>query len=116
MSASISTPVLSTVRTRASTVSSPRDSFSVNETSTPVIRNGWHSGIRSGVRFVARMPAVRATPSTSPFGALPSRITRSVAGAIRSTPRATASRTVSALVETSTMRASPSGLRWERPR
>src|SRR2546427_3826510 len=65
-----------------------------------------------GVRLAARMPAVRATPSTSPLGALPRRITRRVAGAILRTARATASRTVSRLSETSTMRAAPSGERW----
>ncbi|KAK8930456.1 hypothetical protein VCV18_003127 [Metarhizium anisopliae] len=28
---------------------------------------GWHSGIKSAVRLAAMMPAIRATPSTSPF-------------------------------------------------
>src|SRR2546429_1321003 len=95
VSASISTPVLSTVLTRASTASSPRRRSSANVTSTPVRRSGWQRGMSWGVRLAARMPAVRATPRTSPLGALPRRMTRSVAGAILRTARATASRTVS---------------------
>ena len=35
--------------------------------------SGWHSGIKSGVRFVAIMPAIRAVARTSPFGTAPSR-------------------------------------------
>src|SRR6059036_1150884 len=79
------------------------------------MRRGWQSGMSWGVRLAARMPAVRATPSTSPLGALPRRITRRVAGAILRTARATASRAVSRFSETSTMRAPPPGDRWERP-
>src|SRR6185503_7134850 len=116
VSASISTPVLSTVRTRASTVIVDRRVSSVKLTSTPVMRRGWQSGIRSGVLLAARMPAVRATPYTSPLASWPARAAASVAGFIATVTRATASRTVSALAETSTMRASPAGLRWERPR
>jgi len=29
---------------------------------------GWHSGIRSGVRFAPWMPAILATASASPLG------------------------------------------------
>src|ERR687887_207507 len=116
VSASISTPVLSTVLTRARTVSSPRRTSSSKVMSTPVMRSGWQSGISSWVRLAARMPAVRATPRTSPFGALPARTSRSVRGAIRTTAWATASRAVSAFADTSTMRASPRGVTWVRPR
>ncbi len=49
-------------------------------------------GMRSAVRLAARMPAVRATPSTSPLGALPSRMIARVADVMRRTARATASR------------------------
>ena len=116
VSASISTPVLSTVRTRAWTVIVERRESSANSTSTPVIRSGWQRGIRSGVRLAAMMPAVRATPSTSPFASWPARTAARVAAFIFRVTRATASRTVSALVETSTIRASPAGVKWERPR
>src|SRR5262249_48896863 len=72
--------------------------------------------MRSGVRLAARMPAVRATPKTSPFASWPARAAESVAGLILMVARATASRTVSGLAETSTIRASPEALRWGRPR
>src|SRR5689334_21561860 len=114
--ASISTPVLSTVRTRASTVMVERRASSEKSTSTPVMRRGWHSGMRSGVRLAAMMPAVRATPSTSPLASCPARTAARVAAFILRVTRAAASRTVSDLAETSTMRASPAGVRCERPR
>jgi len=40
------------------------------------------------------MPATRATASTSPLAILPLRMRRSVCGCMRTTPRATASRSV----------------------
>ena len=116
VSASISTPVLSTVRTRASTPRVPLPRRASNVTSTFVRRSGWQSGISSEVRLAARIPAVRAVPSTSPFGASPWRTALRVAGFILMIARATASRTVSGLADTSTMRASPRGERCERPR
>src|SRR5512132_129124 len=53
------------------------------------------------------MPAIRATASASPFGTAPSRsaATQSVLSSTR--PAAVAERAVTALSETSTMRASP---------
>src|SRR5258705_509288 len=53
------------------------------------------------------IPASRATASTSPFGNVPALMRASVAGCMRTRPRATASRTVTALAETSTIRARP---------
>src|SRR5262245_33805658 len=68
---------------------------------------GWHSGIRSWVRLAAMMPATRATPSTSPLLALPLRTVSRVSAAMTTRPSAIASRSVTALAPTSTMRASP---------
>ncbi len=65
------------------------------------------------MRFAAMIPATRATAITSPLGMRPSTISASVSGSITTRPRAVASRTVSALAETSTMRAWPSLSRWE---
>src|SRR4051794_27338447 len=53
------------------------------------------------------MAAIRATPITSPFFAVPDAINCSVSARIRITPLATATRWVSALAETSTMWACP---------
>ena len=53
------------------------------------------------------MPATRATPSTSPFFAVPSRMARIVSGLTRMRPLAMAVRSVSALAVTSTMIAWP---------
>src|SRR5262245_34745407 len=58
------------------------------------------------------MPAIRAAASTSPLGALPSMISASVAGSITTRPPAVAWRSVTALSETSTIRARPSASRW----
>src|SRR6516225_597032 len=66
----------------------------------------------SCVRLAAWMPAMRAAPSTSPFLALPLRTSASVFGAMITRPSATATRSVAAFAETSTMRASPLRLRW----
>ena len=44
---------------------------SSKSTAACVVCTGWHSGMSSGVRFAARMPATRATASTSPFAAPP---------------------------------------------
>ncbi len=62
-----------------------------------MIGSGWQSGISSAVRFAAWIAAIRATPITSPFFAVPDAINRSVSGRIRITPLATATRWVSAL-------------------
>ena len=69
--------------------------------------SGWQSGISSCVRFAAMMPAMRAAPSTSPFLALPSSTRSSVFAVITTRPSATATRSVAAFADTSTMRASP---------
>ena len=78
VSASISTPVRPVVRTVAliSTPASTRSRSSV----TAETGNGWHSGIRSAVRLLPMIPASRATPSTSPFFAVPASTIARVAG------------------------------------
>src|SRR5665811_1873145 len=70
---------------------------------TRVGASGCASGIRSAVRFAAWIAARRATPSTSPFFAVPSWIRRRVAACMRMLPRARAVRCVSALSATSTI-------------
>src|SRR6266478_416218 len=74
--------------------------------------SGWQSGMSSCVFLPAMMPAMRAAPSTSPFLASPLSTRSSVARAITTRPSATATRSVAALAETSTMRASPPLARW----
>src|SRR5207248_2672287 len=71
VSASISTPVRSAVRT----VVAISTAFSVTwrSTVTAWIAIGWHSGTRSGVRFAAWIPALRATASASPLATCPAR-------------------------------------------
>ncbi len=64
-------------------------------------------GIRSLVRLAAMTPATRAQASTSPLAALPSTISAKVAGFMAMNPSATATRSVSGLADTSTMRTSP---------
>ena len=49
--------------------------------------NGWQSGISSAVRFGAWIAAMRATPSTSPFFAVPASTNSNVAGSMRIDPR-----------------------------
>src|SRR5437660_4094782 len=58
------------------------------------------------------MPATRATPSASPFASCPSATARMVSGAIRTRHSAVASRRVSALSPTSTIRAAPVSSTW----
>src|SRR5687768_17115290 len=53
------------------------------------------------------MPAMRAVPTTSPFGASPRATAAAVSGAMRTTARATARRSVTSLSPTSTIRALP---------
>src|SRR4030088_3009883 len=77
-----------------------------------VIGSGWQSGISSEVRFAAMIPATRATPRASPFASSEARIASRVAAAIRTTHSAVASRRVSALAPTSTIRAAPDLSRW----
>ena len=68
---------------------------------------GWHIGISSAVFFAAMMPAMRAQAKTSPLGALPSAIMRSVSGCIVITDCACAMRCVTGFSPTFTMRAAP---------
>src|SRR4051812_891269 len=112
VNASISTPVWPVTRTVARTTR-PVLSGAMS-TATCVIGRGWQSGINSCVFFAARIPAMRAAPSTSPFLALPASTRSSVAGAMTTRPSAIATRPVAALAETSTMRASPPLARWVR--
>src|SRR5688500_19687904 len=53
------------------------------------------------------MPAMRAVPTTSPLGASPRATAAAVWGAIRTTARATARRSVTSFAPTSTIRALP---------
>ena len=81
-------------------------------TSTKVSGSGCASGISSSVRLAAWMPAIRAVPSTSPFGASPRATIAAVSGLMRTTARARARRSLSAFPPTSTMRARPALSRW----
>src|SRR5687768_4538232 len=69
--------------------------------------NGWHSGISSLVFFAAMIPASRAACSGSPFLTLPERISLRALPDIAIDPRATASRSVTGLSPTSTIRMRP---------
>src|SRR5829696_2092613 len=112
--ASISTPVRPVVRTVAVICTAP--SSGTRSTSTPVIGSGWQSGISSGVRLAPMIPATRATARASPFGrSLAARSSR-VAGASTTRQPAVATRSVSGLAETSTIRAAPCSSRWLSPR
>src|ERR1041384_1965024 len=81
-------------------------------TSTLESASGWQSGISSCVFFAAMMPAMRAAPSTSPFFASPLSTRSSVFALITTRPCATATRSLAALSDTSTMRACPRVPRW----
>src|SRR4051812_28332629 len=105
VNASISTPVRSVVRTVA--VISTASSATARFTSTPLIASGWHSGTRSGVRFAAMMPASRATPRASPLGTPEPRNSTTTSAETSTRPAATATRCVTSLSETSTIRAAP---------
>jgi hypothetical protein len=98
-SASISTPVRSTVRTVALTSSA--EGRTSTSTSTPESAMGWQSGTRSGVRFAAITPANRAAASTSPFSTGPARTSAAVAAAMETRPRAIATRSVRGFEPTS---------------
>src|ERR1700677_2732796 len=58
------------------------------------------------------IPAIRAVPNTSPLGTDCWAIARSVAGRSEINPSATASRLVTGLCDTSTIRAEPVSSRW----
>src|SRR5262245_47362163 len=112
VSASISTPVWPPTFTSAETRSPVGSREASNSTVAFVIASGWQSGINSCVFFAAMMPAMRAVASTSPFLAVPVSMSASVSGPIVTKPSARAVRCVTALSDTSTMRASPFSLRW----
>src|SRR6478609_3574292 len=78
-------------------------------TSMAASGSGWQSGIRVDVLFAAMMPASRAVCTASPFFRAPARTRRRAAADMRTRPRATASRAVTGLPPTSTIRAWPSG-------
>src|SRR5436190_1942044 len=110
--ASISTPVRPSTDASASICTPP--STTSARTSTWSRPSGWQSGIKAPVCLAAWMPATRATPSTSPFGASPAATAAAVWGAIRTNARATARRLVTSLPDTSTIRAAPDSSRWVR--
>src|SRR5579872_3054416 len=92
VSASISTPVRCSAWTSLVSSISPRSRSTSALTSTELSGSWCASGISSSVRLAAMMPATRAVPSTSPFGASPaftasavSRETRTVARACGAT-------------------------------
>ena len=78
-------------------------SRAASETSTPVTRTGWHSGMSSLVRLSPAMAAMRAMPSTSPLPMMPAPMASSVSRCISTAPAAMATRSDSGLSPTSTM-------------
>ena len=114
VSASISTPVRSVVRTDA--VSPTSLSPIEKSTSMPVRASGWHNGMRSLVRLAASTPATRAVARASPLGSPPEVISATTSAVVCTVPAATAVRAVAALSVTSTMCAAPCSSRCERRR
>ena len=118
VSASISMPVLpvtpQVVTTWMPTRPSARSPSRTGSHSTfaLVMFNGWHIGMRSLVFFAAMTPATRAQASTSPLAALPSTMSARVSGFMEMKPSATATRSVSAFCDTSTIRTSPFSSIW----
>src|SRR6185295_5905840 len=112
VSASISTPVRAVHSTVARHSTREPSRSSVNSTLTEVSATGWQSGTSSEVFFAAWIAAMRATPSTSPFLAVPDATISSVAGSMRMKPDAVAVRWLSGLPPTSTMRAAPRSSKW----
>jgi hypothetical protein len=105
-SASISTPVGATVFATASIRTSP-GLGSENSTATCDRGMGWHNGRIRGVAFAARIPATRATATTSPFGTSPRRTISHAERERITLPSAAASRAVSAFPEMSAIAALP---------
>src|SRR3954451_19345210 len=110
--ASISTPVRPSTDASASTSTPP--STTSARTSTWSSPSGWQSGISVPVCLAAWMPAIRAVPRTSPFGASPAATAAAVSGAMRTKACAVARRCVISLADTSTIRAAPDASRWVR--
>ena len=110
VSASISTPVRSAVRTVA--FSSTPASVICGSTLAPCTPITWARGSSSGTFLVAAIPAMRATANTSPLGTRPSRKAATTCGEQVTKASALALRTVGVLAVTSTMRAAPAESRW----
>src|SRR3954447_23199947 len=110
--ASISTPVRPSTDASASTSTPP--STTSARTSTWSSPSGWQSGISVPVCLAAWMPAMRATPRTSPLGASPAETAAAVSGLIDTNARETACRRVISFDDTSTIRAAPESSRWVR--
>ncbi len=91
-----------------------RSATQASSTATEVKASGWHNGISSAVRFAAMIPARRATASTSPLPISPAWIRARVSGFITTRAPAMATRSVSALSETSTIWARPSRSVWRQ--
>ena len=113
--ASISTPVRAVARASAVSVTTPPAGSTSASTPTKVSGSGWQSGISSLVRLAAWIPASRAVPRTSPFGASPAATAAAVWADMRTSARATARRSVTSLPATSTIRARPDSSRCDRP-
>ena len=107
VSASISTPVLPVLFTVVVISTVLFFSFRLNSILISPIRTGWHRGIKLGVCLAAIMPASWATARTSPFAILPFFNRSRVEACILTVPLATASRLVSGLPVTSTIRGRP---------
>ena len=105
--ASISTPVCPQVSHCAMQRTDDVASSNSKSTVTCVNAMGWQSGTNSAVFLLAMMAAMRATPITSPFLAVPALTSANVSGFIRMRPAARASRFVSAFAPTSTICACP---------
>src|SRR4051812_27606747 len=112
--ASISTPVRSKACTSTRTRTPGNFRSASSRTSVPTTRTGWQRGIQSAVRLSAAMAARRAVEKTSPFFPLPSSTRARVEASIFTAALATATRSVSGLAPTSTMRARPRSSRWVR--
>ena len=110
--ASISTPVTPAVLTVQSTSTACRSGRSLKSTLTFVSGSGWHSGMSSLVRLVAMMPAMRATPSTSPFFTVPLSTAANASAFMVMMPWAMASRKVTVFSLTSTITALPEASKW----
>ena len=79
---------------------------------TPEIASGWQSGISAGVCLAPMIPAIRATASASPFGTPSPRSSSRTRAETTTLPVATATRSVTSLADTSTIRAAPESSTW----
>src|SRR3954463_1969874 len=81
-------------------------------TETWVSASVWQSGMISAVRLAAMIPARRAASSALPFFTCPARTRRRAAALTVMNPSATASRAVTGLSPTSTIRRRPASSTW----